>query len=115
MHIASLAGAWLALVAGFGGMRQRAGQPLRFAPRLRPGSVRLAFRMFFRGRLAKVEVTEGKARYTLLEGEPMDLATTARRSRCPSTSRCTHALPAVPDLAAPKQPPGRAPQPRRRS
>ncbi|HEY3753142.1 MAG TPA: glycosyl hydrolase family 65 protein [Pseudonocardiaceae bacterium] len=115
VHIASLAGAWLALVAGFGGMRQRAGQPLRFAPRLPPGSVRLAFRLFFRGRLLKVEVTEAKASYTLLEGEPMDLVHHGTSFTLSVDEPITHGLPALPELTTPKQPPGRAPQPRRRS
>ena len=37
LHIASLAGAWIAAVAGFGGMRDHGGK-LTFAPRLPPGS-----------------------------------------------------------------------------
>jgi alpha,alpha-trehalose phosphorylase len=37
VHIASLAGAWLAAVAGFGGMRDHDGN-LTFAPGCRPGS-----------------------------------------------------------------------------
>ena len=36
VHIASLAGAWIAAVAGFGGMRDHDGK-LTFAPRLPPG------------------------------------------------------------------------------
>jgi alpha,alpha-trehalose phosphorylase len=115
VHIASLAGAWLALVAGFGGMRQRAGQPLRFAPRLPPGSVRLAFRLFFRGRLLKVEVTEGKAQYTLLEGEPLQLGHHGTEFTLTADDPVTHEVPELPKLTTPKQPPGRAPQPRKRA
>ena len=37
LHIASLAGAWIAAVAGFGGMRDHGGE-LTFAPRLPRGS-----------------------------------------------------------------------------
>ena len=37
LHIASLAGAWIAAVAGFGGMRDHDGE-LTFAPRLPPAS-----------------------------------------------------------------------------
>ena len=36
LHIAALAGSWIALVQGFGGMRYRSGQPPSFAPRLPP-------------------------------------------------------------------------------
>ena len=42
LHIASLAGAWIAAVAGFGGMRDHGGR-LSFAPRLPPALSRLAF------------------------------------------------------------------------
>ena len=89
------------------------GKPLHFAPKLPPGISRLAFRLFFRGRLLEVETTGGEARYTLLEGEPMDLAHYGTPFALSVDEPVTHALPAVPDLAAPKQPPGRAPQPLR--
>src|SRR5436190_5496421 len=48
LHMASLAGAWTALVAGFGGMRLQNGS-LCFAPRLTERLVRLAFHLLFRG------------------------------------------------------------------
>ena len=41
LHIASLAGAWTALVGGFGGMRAAHGQ-LCFSPKLPPGIVGLS-------------------------------------------------------------------------
>ena len=59
VHIASLAGAWIAAVAGFGGMRDHDGK-LTFAPRLPPRLERLAFRLLFRGSLLKVEVTAAR-------------------------------------------------------
>ena len=43
LHIASLAGAWSAVVNGFGGMRDNEGR-LSFAPRLPPALTRLSFR-----------------------------------------------------------------------
>ena len=46
LHIASLAGAWIAAVAGFGGMRDHKGE-LTFAPRLPPELSGLSFRMCF--------------------------------------------------------------------
>ena len=49
LHIASLAGAWIAAVAGFGGMREFDGE-LKFMPRLPPELTRLAFGLSFRGR-----------------------------------------------------------------
>ena len=54
LHIASLAGTWIAAVAGFGGMRHRDGR-FSFAPRLPPALTRLAFRVCLRKR----ETTRG--------------------------------------------------------
>jgi alpha,alpha-trehalose phosphorylase len=62
LHMASLAGAWLGLVCGFGGLRDF-GHRLRFAPRLPPGIDRLAFAVSWRGHCIHVEVTNGTARY----------------------------------------------------
>jgi alpha,alpha-trehalose phosphorylase len=72
VHMASLAGAWIALVAGFGGMRAGAGT-LTFSPRLPGGISQLRFRLRYRGRKLRVTITPGRARYELLGGEPMTL------------------------------------------
>ena len=55
VHIASLAGAWIALVGGFGGLRHRDGT-VSFAPRLPQALSRLAFTLLIRGRRLRVEV-----------------------------------------------------------
>ncbi len=113
LHVASLAGAWIALVAGLAGMRERAGA-LSFAPRLPDALTRLTFAVWFRGRRLRVEVTHGAAAYWLLAGAPLELrhhgqplsVTTARRSSAP--------IPPAPDVGpAPAQPPGREPTQRR--
>jgi alpha,alpha-trehalose phosphorylase len=70
LHIASLAGAWVAAVCGFGGLRDGEGE-LRFAPRLPERLTRLAFRLRYRGRLLEVEVRNHHSSYRLLEGEPL--------------------------------------------
>ncbi|MEU6067015.1 glycosyl hydrolase family 65 protein [Streptomyces sp. NPDC047082] len=72
LHIASLAGTWMVLVAGFGGMR-RSGDGLRFAPRLPDRFRRLAFGLQFLGRRLRVEIEADKAVYTLLDGEPLTI------------------------------------------
>ena len=57
LHITSMAGTWLAVVEGFGGMRVE-GERLLFSPSL-PASWRsLAFRVRFRGKIVSVKVTE---------------------------------------------------------
>jgi alpha,alpha-trehalose phosphorylase len=67
MHMASLAGAWVALVQGFGGMRQTP-DGLAFAPRLPSGFTRLTFHMRYRGRLIRLTVTRHEATYELIDG-----------------------------------------------
>jgi alpha,alpha-trehalose phosphorylase len=73
VHMASLAGAWMALVAGFGGMRAGMG-PLSFKPRLPDGISTLAFRMRYRGRKLRVTITIGRAKYELMDGPPLPVA-----------------------------------------
>src|SRR6202000_1537607 len=72
LHIASLAGAWTALVGGFGGMRVREGN-LCFSPQLPPGIVGLSFRLRYRGRIVKVAVRDHAATYSVLAGDPIDI------------------------------------------
>jgi alpha,alpha-trehalose phosphorylase len=110
LHIAALAGAWQALVAGFGGMRHRIGEPLRFAPTLPPGVSRLAFRLYFRSRLLSVEITDGTATYTLLAGKPMALRHYDESCTVDIDRPATVALPDRPHLDPPRQPAGRAPR-----
>jgi alpha,alpha-trehalose phosphorylase len=72
LHIASLAGSWLAAVAGFGGFRNHEGR-FSFDPRLPPHLERLAFGLMLRGRRLRVEIVPGEARYELVDGEPLEL------------------------------------------
>ena len=67
VHIASLAGSWMTLVMGFGGMRMY-GKVLSFAPRLPRQIQRLAFRLLVRGRRLQVEVKTTEVTYHLLDG-----------------------------------------------
>ncbi|HEX4731140.1 MAG TPA: glycosyl hydrolase family 65 protein, partial [Solirubrobacterales bacterium] len=70
LHIASLAGTWIATVCGFGGLRDMDGM-LRFSPRLPERLDRICFRLGFRGRRLMVEVTGTGTNYSLLEGDPV--------------------------------------------
>jgi alpha,alpha-trehalose phosphorylase len=70
LHLASLAGAWSALVEGFGGMRTT-GSRLSFDPHLPPSTTRLTFRVRWRGRRLVVSVENGRVAYRLVEGEPV--------------------------------------------
>jgi alpha,alpha-trehalose phosphorylase len=66
LHIASLAGTWMSLVAGFGGMRDSSGT-LSFAPQLPNGLNRLAFTITHRGLRLRVETDGRQATYTLTD------------------------------------------------
>jgi alpha,alpha-trehalose phosphorylase len=108
VHIASLAGAWIAVVAGFGGMRDHDGR-LTFAPRL-PGRLdRLAFGLRFRGRRLKVEVSNVEATYTLLDGDPLEIGHHGETIRISSDEPVSHAIPPPVERPTPSQPQGRAP------
>src|SRR5207248_727377 len=72
LHLAALAGAWLAAVAGLGGLRDD-GETLAFAPRLPSRITKLSFGLLYRGRRLQVEVTGADTTYELLEGEPLEL------------------------------------------
>jgi alpha,alpha-trehalose phosphorylase len=67
IHIASAGGTWLALVAGFGGLRDFDGD-VRFAPRLPAEWDRLRFRVTVRDQVVEVDVTQSGTTYTLIEG-----------------------------------------------
>jgi alpha,alpha-trehalose phosphorylase len=80
LHVAALAGTWLALVCGFGGLRHVYGGNhhsgpgyggLSFRPVLPDELPRLRFRLLFRGRLLRVTVERQEATYELLRGESL--------------------------------------------
>jgi alpha,alpha-trehalose phosphorylase len=108
LHMASLAGAWSAMVAGFGGMRDHIGQ-LSFAPRLPSDIQRLAFRLLHRGRRLLVEVTPTTATYTLKSGDPIELRHHGEAFELTSDGPVSRDVPPNPDLERPSQPPGREP------
>ena len=108
VHIASLAGAWTAAVSGFGGMRDHDGK-LTFAPRLPARLEHLAFRLLFRGRRLKVDVTKRDATYTLLDGPPLQIGHHGRSITVSSTAPVTESLPPLVERPTPSQPPGREP------
>jgi alpha,alpha-trehalose phosphorylase len=108
VHLAALAGAWIAAVCAFGGMRDYGGS-FRFAPRLPQALSRLAFRLAFQGRVVQVEVGRRQARYTLLEGDPLKISHHGDAVTIAPDEPVTRDIPAAPARERPSQPPGRAP------
>ena len=108
LHIASLAGAWIAAVAGFGGMRDHDGA-LSFAPRLPGRLTRLAFGMCIRDSRLRVEVTHDHARYSLPQGPPLQITNHGQAITVTADKSVTRRIPEIAAGAVPKQPSGRAP------
>ena len=108
IHIASLAGTWVAIVCGFGGFRDLDGT-FSFAPRLPDGLDRLAFTLVIRGWRLRVEVTPGQATYTLDDGAALHILHHGEPTFLSEGKPVARPIPAVPPRPRPDQPPGRAP------
>ncbi|MBX2962913.1 MAG: glycoside hydrolase family 65 protein [Cyclobacteriaceae bacterium] len=71
-HITSMAGTWLSVIKGFGGMRVKEGQ-LHFNPFIPDQWESYSFRIEFRGRVLKIQVTTKEVKATLLSGDALTI------------------------------------------
>jgi maltose phosphorylase len=71
-HITSMAGTWMSVVKGFGGMRIRNGQ-LHLNPFMPDKWKSYSFRLEFRGRVIKVKVSTKGVETILESGEPIEI------------------------------------------
>ncbi|MBQ0905761.1 glycoside hydrolase family 65 protein [Micromonospora sp. U21] len=112
LHLASLAGSWLALVQGFGGLRDDRGV-LSLDPRLPRRIDRLAFSLRWRGHRLRVTLTSAEARYELPDARPdaaVDLWHHGAELRVTGAAPVIRPMPPVPDPGPePHSPPGRRP------
>jgi len=108
VHIASLAGAWVALVNGFAGLRHWDGT-VSFAPRLPEGISRLAFNLLIRGMRLRVEINHSSARYLLEDGGSLDIVHHGKRVKLAAEKAQECPVPAISPRPRPSQPPGREP------
>ena len=109
LHIAALAGTWLAAVAGFGGMRDY-DATLAFAPRLPDALERLVFRIRYRGRRIVVDVDSDSASYELRDGDPLEISHHGESLTLVAGRVVTRAVPAFAAQLAPTEAPtGRQP------
>jgi alpha,alpha-trehalose phosphorylase len=106
LHIASLAGAWTALVEGFGGMRAEEGR-LAFSPRLPDRIARLTFTVVRRGCPLRVEVGRRTARYRLLAEAALELAHHGAPFTLRGGESVEREIPPAPEVEPVEQPPGR--------
>jgi maltose phosphorylase len=72
LHITSMAGTWLAVVEGFGGMRVRDGK-LYFNPKLPKTWNTLSFKINFRNAVLKVDLSPDKHHIEKLSGESVEV------------------------------------------
>jgi alpha,alpha-trehalose phosphorylase len=114
LHIASLAGAWLALVLGFGGMRDPGvltpeQTPLAFSPRLPTALTRLVLRLVYRNRRLRVTITGQEATYELTLGDALDLEHQGEVFTLKPGQAETRPIHTIEIGPAPEPPPGRGP------
>ncbi|MEG2369761.1 MAG: family 65 glycosyl hydrolase domain-containing protein [Alistipes sp.] len=72
LHVTSMAGSWLSVVEGFGGMRMQNGM-LTFTPALPANWSGLSFKVNYRGRVLSVRVSHSAVEVTN-EGAPVEIA-----------------------------------------
>lgn len=111
LHMASLAGAWTALVAGFGGLRERE-SGLYFDPALPSGLTGLTFTVRWRDVRLRVKITTDSVTYDVHDGADASLTIfhTGEKVVVTANKPVTRKLyPRKPLLPQPVQPPGREP------
>ncbi|MCW3039463.1 MAG: glycosyl hydrolase [Solirubrobacterales bacterium] len=109
VHMASLAGAIIAVVAGFGGFRDHGGE-LNFRPRLPADIERLAFPLTVRGAVLRVELADGQVTYRVDGEGSITLHHESERIEVTADAPAVRPLAQWPgDEAPPGQPAGREP------
>jgi alpha,alpha-trehalose phosphorylase len=95
IHIASAGGTWLALVAGFGGLRDSDGE-VRFHPRLPGEWDRLRFRAQVREQVIEVDMTHAATTYRLVEGRGLPIRHFGEQLRLTAAAPLSRPTPASP-------------------
>lgn len=70
LHITSMAGTWMSIVEGFGGMRVK-DDALHFSPRIPQQWKGYSFKINFRNQILKVSVASGKTEFSLEGGDEL--------------------------------------------
>jgi alpha,alpha-trehalose phosphorylase len=102
LHIAACAGSWIALVMGFGGLRDQHGR-LSFRPRLPARLSRLRFHLRWRESVLRVTVTPAAVTYEVT-GEPLTFRHEDREVKVVPGAPETFPLDPIEDLPAPPAP-----------
>ena len=108
LHVASLAGTWIALVAGLAGMREYEGT-VGFAPRLPSGITRLAINLCLRTSRLRVEIAADAVTYRVLDGPPLRILHDRQPVDVALESPVVRPITRAPSTDRPHQPSGREP------
>ena len=109
LHIASLSGAALAVIAGLGGLRDD-GEVISFSPRLPAALPRVAFRVTLRGTVLRVELTPKTVTYTVTDGgEPVHFLHDGEPVDLKPGGATTRPMPMIEQPPRPRQPLHREP------
>ena len=72
LHITSMAGTWLSVIEGFGGMRVK-NNAVYFKPRLPKAWKSFSFKINFRGSILELFVSDTESKVTLIAGESVSI------------------------------------------
>ncbi|MBC3757921.1 glycoside hydrolase family 65 protein [Hyunsoonleella sp. SJ7] len=72
LHITSMAGTWMSIVEGFGGMRVKDGK-LSFAPKIPKQWKGYSFKVNFRNHILRINVTQKQTNFEMLCGEALEI------------------------------------------
>jgi maltose phosphorylase len=80
LHITSMAGTWMSIVEGFGGMRIKNGQ-LNFSPKIPKQWKSYSFKINFRGKILKVTVEHSALFFEVTGDEPLTITVNGQPTR----------------------------------
>ena len=72
LHITSMAGTWMSIVEGFGGMRVKDNK-LHFEPKIPKEWDAYSFKVNFRDKIVKVNISQNESNFELISGQPLDI------------------------------------------
>ena len=88
LHITSMAGTWMSIVEGFGGMRVKDGK-LSFTPRIPEQWEGYSFKINFRNQVVKINVTQDETSFELDGGDELTILVNGKQVNIVSNNLVT--------------------------